>query len=65
MLQLNKESYKKLLQENLDWLLKQPRSLERDHIEQMIQYEMQHFTVHAFEADVPYLYTIKDLIEYE
>lgn len=29
---LTKEYYQKLIDEDIDWLLKQPQSLERDHI---------------------------------
>lgn len=31
-LTLNKTAYSKLVEEDIEWLLKQPRSLERDHI---------------------------------
>lgn len=30
--QLNRHAYRKLVQEDIDWLLAQPRTLERDHI---------------------------------
>ena len=29
---LNRKGYEKLITEDLDWLMMQPRSLERDHI---------------------------------
>ena len=29
---INKEAYQKLIDDDIEWLLKQPRSLERDHI---------------------------------
>ena len=29
---VNREAYQKLIDEDIEWLLKQPRSLERDHI---------------------------------
>ena len=29
---INREAYQKLIDEDIEWLLKQPRSLERDHI---------------------------------
>ena len=29
---INKKAYQKLIDEDIEWLLKQPRSLERDHI---------------------------------
>ena len=31
------EAYKRLLQGDLDWLLKQPESLEKDHIEAILK----------------------------
>ena len=34
------DTYIRLLQEDLDWLLKQPRTLERDHIEALIKQEI-------------------------
>lgn len=35
---LHKKAYQQLFDEDLDWLLKQPRSLERDHIEQCLRW---------------------------
>ena len=29
---VNREAYQKLIDEDIEWLLKQPRTLERDHI---------------------------------
>ena len=29
---VNREAYQKLIDEDIEWLLKRPRSLERDHI---------------------------------
>ena len=29
---INREAYQKLIDEDIEWLLKQPRRLERDHI---------------------------------
>ena len=29
---INREAYQKLIDEDIEWLMKQPRSLERDHI---------------------------------
>ena len=29
---VNREAYQKLIDEDIEWVLKQPRSLERDHI---------------------------------
>ena len=34
---ISPEAYKRLLQEDLDWLLKQPKSLEKDHIEAILK----------------------------
>lgn len=33
---LNREGYEKLIQEDLEWLRKQPRTLEREHIELIV-----------------------------
>ena len=29
---VNREAYQKLIDEDIEWLMKQPRNLERDHI---------------------------------
>lgn len=34
---ISPETYIKLIQGDLDWLLKQPRDLERDHIEAILK----------------------------
>jgi hypothetical protein len=34
---LNRQAYEQLIAEDLEWLLKQPRSLERDHIEAILR----------------------------
>ena len=34
---ISSEAYKRLLQGDLDWLLKQPESLEKDHIEAILK----------------------------
>ena len=34
---ISPEDYKKILQGDLDWLLKQPESLEKDHIEAILK----------------------------
>lgn len=39
MLTVNKTAYKKMLDENLTWLLAQPKTLERDHIELLLKEE--------------------------
>lgn len=36
-MQICKEAYQKLINEDLQWLLKQPKSLERDHIEAVLR----------------------------
>jgi len=33
---LNREAFERICAENLEWLRKQPRSLERDHIELLL-----------------------------
>jgi hypothetical protein len=35
---INSPAYKKLIDENIAWLLAQPRTLERDHIEQVLRW---------------------------
>lgn len=37
---LNKQAYNNLIDEDLEWLLKQPPSLERDHIECVLKAEI-------------------------
>ena len=34
---ISPEDYKKILKGDLDWLLKQPESLEKDHIEAILK----------------------------
>ena len=34
---ISPEAYKKILQGDLDWLLKQSKSLEKDHIEAILK----------------------------
>ena len=36
-MQLCKEAYQKLIDEDIEWLLKQPRDVERDHIEAVLK----------------------------
>ena len=36
-IQICKEAYQKLIDGDLQWLLKQPESLERDHIEAVLR----------------------------
>jgi hypothetical protein len=40
MTNLNRQSYQKLIDEDIAWLLSQPRSLERDHIEIMLRWSV-------------------------
>ena len=35
---LNKKAYESLIQEDLEWLMKQPKSLERDHIKIILEH---------------------------
>lgn len=42
---INSPAYKKLIDENLEWLLKMPRTLERDHIEQVLRWHSQNAAV--------------------
>ena len=35
-MKINRESFEKLIDGDKNWLLKQPRSLERDHIEEVL-----------------------------
>jgi len=45
---LNYDAYKKMIQENLDWLAKQPRTLERDHVEMIVKASLKHeYPAHA------------------
>jgi hypothetical protein len=34
---LTRSAYQKLVDENIEWLLKQPRTLERDHIHEILK----------------------------
>ena len=36
-IKMNKNAYIKLIQEDIDWLMKQPRTLEREHIYQVLK----------------------------
>jgi hypothetical protein len=42
MSRMNREAYQKLVDENLQWLIQQPRSLERDHIEMILKASVNH-----------------------
>jgi len=39
-LTLNRQAYQQLVDEDLAWLAQQPRTLERDHIEQIIRWSI-------------------------
>lgn len=39
---LNRRAYERMIQEDLTWLMQQPRSLERDHIEAIINASADH-----------------------
>jgi hypothetical protein len=36
--EINKWAYEKLINEDIEWLLKQPRTLEREHIEVVLRH---------------------------
>ncbi len=40
---MNKTAFEKLIQENLDWLERQPRSLEREHIKEIVKQSVQFY----------------------
>lgn len=42
MSRMNRTTYEQLISEDLEWLLKQPRSLERDHIEAIVRRSVDH-----------------------
>ena len=41
-LTLNPTAYRKLLQEDIEWLLTVPRTLERDHVLHLLRWEYDH-----------------------
>ena len=41
-LTLNSKAYRQLIQEDIDWLLTVPRTLERDHILHILRHEHEH-----------------------
>lgn len=47
---INFEAYKKLTAEDLEWLLKQPRSLERDRIEMILRRHIENRAHYDIEA---------------
>jgi len=45
-IKLNTEAYRKLISEDIEWLKKQPRSLEQEHILAILEYESQHLPMY-------------------
>lgn len=43
---LNIDTYKRIVQEDIDWLEKQPHSLEKDHILSMLKNELLHLPLY-------------------
>lgn len=41
-LTLNSNAYRQIIQEDIDWLLTVPRTLERDHILHLLRHEYAH-----------------------
>lgn len=39
---LNRRAYERMIEENLTWLMSQPRTLERDHIEAIVRRSADH-----------------------
>ena len=37
---VNSEAYRKLVREDIEWLLRQPRTLERNHIRQILEHQI-------------------------
>lgn len=37
---VNAETYRQLVREDLDWLLTTPRTLERDHVQQILEQQI-------------------------
>ena len=42
MTELNQKSWELMIDENIEWLLQQPRTLERDHIESVLRWTRKH-----------------------
>lgn len=53
-LQLNRESFRKLLLEDVAWLELQPRTLERDHIIDILKHEIEHLPFYEWSIKQPY-----------
>lgn len=41
-MQIYKEAYQELIDGDIEWLLRQPRDLERDHIEAVLRKSVEH-----------------------
>jgi len=41
-LTLNADAYRKLVREDIEWLLRQPQTLERDHIQQILEWQIEY-----------------------
>lgn len=39
---MNRDAYERLIAEDLEWLLQQPRTLERDHVESIVRRSADH-----------------------
>lgn len=50
---INASAYRKLIEENIAWLMAMPRTLERDHIEQVLKWHSKNAAVvTAFEREI-------------
>ena len=43
-MKVNREAYRKLIDEDIEWILKQPRSLEREHIVSVLKTVLSEYT---------------------
>jgi hypothetical protein len=48
---MNAAAWEKIIGENLEWLMQQPRSLERDHIQVIMEWARRHKTLIDSTAD--------------
>lgn len=46
---MNSDAYRKLIDEDLEWLNKQPRTLEREHIKQIVEDSINLYYPHLVE----------------
>ena len=49
-LQLNKPAYRQLVGEDIEWLLKQQRTLKRDHIEMCLRWLLNHDSIRELDG---------------